>query len=117
MNNLQLNNEVTEKIKQEILTAWQEGHGGDATQVLMFQGVEGLIMLIPKALYQAELDLHRSATGGGRVLNQYLRTLLITVASEYIPLVEELTERKIDEIVPLIDLREGYVIAFYKYEK
>lgn len=107
---------VSEKIKHDILAAWHEGHGGSAEQVHLFQGEEGLVLLIPKALYQAELDLHRTSTGGGRVLNQYLRTLLHTVASDFFPMVEEITERKIDDVVPLIDLRAGYAIAFYRFQ-
>jgi hypothetical protein len=110
-----LENSVSDKVKQDILTAWKEGHGGSAESVHLFQGDEGLVLLIPKALYQAELDLHRTATGGGKVLNQYLRTLLHTVASEFIPMVEEITGQKIDDVVPLIDLRAGWALAFYRF--
>jgi hypothetical protein len=110
-----IENSVSDKVKQDILAAWKEGHGGSAERVHLLQGEEGLVLLIPKALYQAELDLHRTATGGGKVLNQYLRTLLHTVASEFIPMVEEITEQKIDDIVPLIDLRAGWALAFYRF--
>jgi hypothetical protein len=104
-----------EKIKQEILAAWKEGHGGSAEKVHLLQGEDGLVLLIPKALYQAELDLHRTATGGGKVLNQYLRTLLHTVASDFIPMVEEITGNEVDNVVPLIDLRAGWALAFYQF--
>lgn len=104
-----------EKIKQEILAAWKEGHGGSAEKVHLLQGEDGLVLLIPKALYQAELDLHRTATGGGKVLNQYLRTLLHTVASDFIPMVEEITGNEVDNLVPLIDLRAGWALAFYQF--
>lgn len=106
---------VSEKIKQDILAAWKEGHGGSADKVHLLHGEDGLVLLIPKALYQAELDLHRTATGGGKVLNQYLRTLLHTVASEFIPIVEEITEKKIENVIPLIDLRAGWAMAFYQF--
>ena len=106
---------VTEKIKKEILAAWKEGHGGSAEKVHLLQGDDGLILMIPKALYQAELDLHRTATGGGKVLNQYLRTLLHTVASEFIPMVEEISGNKVGNVVPLIDLRAGWALAFYQF--
>lgn len=106
---------VTDKIKQELLAAWKEGHGGSAEQVHLLQGDDGIVLLIPKAMYQAELDLHRTATGGGRVLNQYLRTLLHTVASDFIPIIEEISGKKVDEIVPLIDMRAGWAMAFYRF--
>jgi hypothetical protein len=110
-----LETERTQKIKQDILTAWQEGHGGSAEQVHLYQGEEGLVLLIPKALYQAELELNRTSTGGGRVLNQYLRTLLHTVASDFIPMMEEIAGKSIREVVPLIDLRAGWAIALYRF--
>lgn len=117
MDQMNFETEVSKKIKQEILDAWHEGHGGSAEQINLFYGDEGIILLIPKAFYQAELDLHRATTGGKRVLNQYLHTLLSTVASEYISKFEALTQKDIKEVVPLIDLREGYVIVYYKYKK
>ena len=107
---------LTGKITQDILTAWQEGHGGSAEQVHLFQGEEGFVLLIPKALYQAELELNRTSTGGGRVLNQYLRTLLHTVASDFIPMIEEIAGETISEVVPLIDLRAGWAIALYLFK-
>jgi hypothetical protein len=110
-----IENSVSDKVKQDILAAWKEGHGGSAERVHLLHGEEGLVLLIPKALYQAELDLHRTATGGGKVLNQYLRTLLHTVASEFIPMVEEITGHDIDDVVPLIDLRAGWALAFYRF--
>jgi len=105
---------TSERIKQEILSAWKEGHGGHSERVFLTKGEDGLVLLIPKALYQAELDLHRTATGGGKVLNQYLRTLLHSVASEFIPMIEENVKQKIDDVIPLIDLRAGWAIIFYR---
>ena len=102
------------RIKQEILKAWQEGHGGSAEEVHLFQGEDGLIVLVPQALYQAELDLYSNSSGGGRVLNKYLRTLLYTVTSEFLPLAAEITGKPMDEVVPLIDLKAGWAIAYFR---
>lgn len=107
---------LSDKIRHDIVSAWQEGHGGSADQAHLFQGEEGLVLLIPKALYQAELDLYSNSAGGGRVLNQYLRTLLHTVASDFIPMLEKNTKQTIEEVIPLIDLRAGWAIAFYRFE-
>jgi hypothetical protein len=107
---------LPETINQQILKAWQDGHGGDAEQVHSFHGKDGMVLLIPKALYKAELDLHRNAQGGSRVLNQYLRTLLERVASDFIPLVEEDTNQIIEDVIPLIDIRSGWAIVFYRYK-
>ena len=105
---------LSARIKQEILKAWQEGHGGSAEEVYLFQGEKGLVVLIPQALYQAELDLYSNSAGGGRVLNKYLRTLLHTVVSEFLPLAEEITEKPVEEVLPLIDLKAGLAIAYFK---
>lgn len=109
-------NALFDKIKLDILSAWQEGHGGSADQAHLFQGEEGVVLLIPKALYQAEADLYSNSASGGRVLNQYLRILLHTVASDFIPMLEKNTKQTIDEVVPLVDLRAGWAIAFYRYK-
>ena len=116
MRNLNFEDAISKKIKQDIVSAWQEGHGGTADNAHLFYGDEGLVLLIPKALYQAEVDLYRNSAGGGRVLNQYLRTLLHTVASEMIPMLEENTNQTIDEVIPLVDLRAGWAIAFYRFQ-
>jgi hypothetical protein len=116
MDQMNFETEVSNKLKNEVLSAWHESHGGNASQVNLFIGDEGILLLIPKAFYQAELDLHRTTTGGNRVLNQYLRTLLATVAADFIPKIEALCDKSVDEVIPLIDLREGYVIAFYKFD-
>ena len=108
---------LSEKLKREILAAWKEGHGGSSEQVYLTKGEDGMVLLIPKALYQAELDLNRTATGGSRVLYQYLRTLLYNVASEFIPLIEEIIEKEIEDVTPLVDLKAGWAIIFYHTKK
>ena len=107
------------RIKQQILEAWQTGHGGSPDQVHLLQGEDGMALIIPKALYQAEMDLvkRESSGGGGRVLNQYLRTLLHTVATDFSPMIEEIRQQKVAEVIPLIDLRAGWAIAFYRFKK
>ena len=105
---------LSEKIKQEILNAWKEGHGGNAEEVHLFQGEKGLVVLIPQALYQAELDLYSNSPNGGRVLNKYLRTLLITVATDFLPIAEEITGESMDDVVPLIDQKAGWAMAYFR---
>ena len=105
---------LSSKIMQEILAAWKEGHGGSADKVHLFQGEEGLVILIPQALYQAELDLYSNSTGGGRVLNKYIRALLHTVASDFMPLAEEIAGKEMEDVIPLIDLKAGFAMVFYQ---
>jgi hypothetical protein len=105
---------LSKKIMQGILKAWQEGHGGSAEEVHLFQGEEGLVILIPQAMYQAELDLYSNSAGGGRVLNKYIRTLLHTVASDFVPLAEKITGKEMDDVIPLVDLKAGWAMAFYQ---
>lgn len=114
-----VNSEVVlyKKIKRGILKAWKEGHGGNAEEVHLFQGEEGLVLLIPQAMYQAELDLYSNSMGGGRVLNKYIRTLLHTVASDFVPLAEEITGKEMVDVIPLIDLKAGWAMAFYQTKK
>ena len=119
MNSQNTDVSLTSRIKQQILEAWQNGHGGSADQVHLLEGEDGLALIIPKALYQPEMDLvkRESSGGSGRVLNQYLRTLLKTVATDFTPTIEEIGGQKVQEVVPLIDLRAGWAIAFYRFEK
>ena len=107
---------ISEKIKQEIISAWREGHGGTADKVHMFQSDEGMVLLIPGAFYQAEINLYNNSAEGDKVLNQYLSTLLHSVASGLVPMLEENTKQTIGEVIPLVDLFAGWAIAFYRYE-
>lgn len=104
----------SERITEIILNAWQEGHGGSADRAHVFQGDEGIVLLIPKALYQAELNLLRSYSSGTQVLNRYLRSLLESVAAEVSLKIEDSTERVITETIPLVDLHAGWAIIFYR---
>ena len=109
-------NEISEKVKQNFLTAWQEGHGGHANEVHLLHSDEGFVLLIPEALYQAETNLSRTSEAGGEVLDQYIRSLLHTVASEFVPMIEKKTNQSIEEIIPLVDIRAGWAIAFYQFK-
>lgn len=108
---------LAEEIKRTILTAWQEGHGGSPKQVHLMQSDDSLALLIPEALYQAEIELSRNPAGGTRVLTQYLRTLVSTVSDQMVPLIEKFSGQQVAEIVPLIDLRAGWIISLFRYKK
>ncbi|MBN2502149.1 MAG: hypothetical protein JXB38_15300 [Anaerolineales bacterium] len=112
-----LETSLAERIKRHILTAWQDGHGGSAEQIHLLLGEEGLVLLIPKALYKAEVALTRDSTNGIRVLDRYLRTLLSAVADEYVPLIEECTQQVVEDAIPLVDLRAGWITIFYRFKK
>jgi Flp pilus assembly CpaF family ATPase len=107
---------MAERIKNDLLQAWQVGHGGGAEKAHLLQGEDGLALMIPKGLLQAEIELSRKAGAGTRVIHNYVRELLHLVSSELIDLVEEFAQRRIDEVVPLVDLRAGWVIAFFRFD-
>lgn len=107
---------MAERIKGNLLQAWQAGHGGDPEKAHMLQSEEGLALMIPKGLLQAELDISRQAGAGTRVIHNYVRELLHLVSSDLIELVEEFSQRRVDEVVPLVDLRAGWVIAFFRFK-
>jgi hypothetical protein len=108
---------MPEKLKRRVIDAWQTGHGGQADQVHLLMGEDGLALMIPKALYQAEIDLSRGTTHSTKLLNQYLRTLVDTVSADLLPMVEEFAQQDVEEIVPLVDLRAGWIIAFFRFHK
>lgn len=116
MNMTYFENEISEKIKQNIVSAWQEGHGGTAEKAHLLHSNDGVVLLIPEALYQAEMTLSRNPGAGGNVLDQYLRTLLHTVASDFVPMLEKNTNQTIDQVIPLVDLHAGWAIAFYRFK-
>jgi hypothetical protein len=107
---------MAERIKNDLLQAWQIGHGGGAEKAHLLLGEDGLALMIPKGLLQAEIELSRKAGAGTRVIHNYVRELLHLVSSELIDLVEEFAQRRIDEVVPLVDLRAGWVIAFFRFD-
>jgi hypothetical protein len=107
-----------DEIKRYLLDAWQTGHGGDPEHIHFLQGENLISLMIPRAFYQAEKKLFNSAnaTSSTRILNQYIRTLLETVADEAVPLIEKYSSRRVTNVIPLIDLEAGWITALYKLE-
>jgi hypothetical protein len=108
---------LTEKLSEIFLEAWQTGHGGSPEEVHLVAGVDSLALIIPKAMYEAEIVLFKNTTTNTRILDQYLRSLLEAIADDLRPMVEEYTGRKIKRIVPLIDLKAGWITAFYRFKE
>lgn len=115
MNENQTANQL-DQITDAILRAWHEGHGGSAEQAYIFQGEEGIVLMIPKALYQAELNLLRIYSSGSKLLDRYLRSLLETVAIEVSLEIEECLDQPIEEAIPLVDMSAGWAIIFYRFK-
>jgi hypothetical protein len=105
-----------ERLKNDLLKAWRNGHGGSPEVVHLFHGEEGLVMMIPKGLLEAEIALSRKAGGSTRLIHNYLRELLHVVTMDLVELVEEFTQKRVEDVVPLIDLRAGWVTAFFRYQ-
>ena len=70
--------------------------------------------MIPRALYQAELELYSNSPGGGRVLNQYIRTILDIIVADFVPKVENIIGVEVKQVIPLIDMDAGWAMAFFK---
>ncbi len=51
------------------------------------------------------------------MLNKYLRTLLHTVTSEFLPMAEEIIGKPIGEVVPLIDHKAGWAMIFFRADQ
>lgn len=107
---------LRERLKDDLLKAWRTGHGGAADTVHLLQGEEGLALMIPKGLLQAEIELSRKA-GGGRLIQNYIRELLLLISNEMIPSVEEFTGRRVQVVDPLVDLRAGWIISFFRFKE
>lgn len=105
-----------EHLSEAILNAWQEGHGGSAEEAHIFHGQDGIVLMIPKALYEAELNLLRSYSSGSKLLDRYLRSILETVADEIEVEIESSTQKTISHATPLVDLTAGWAIIFYSFD-
>jgi hypothetical protein len=105
-----------EHLTDAILSAWQEGHGGSAEKAHIFRGEDGIVLMIPKALYEAELNLLRYYSNGAKLLDRYLRSLLETVADDIAVEIQESTQQKLGEAIPLVDLTAGWAIIFYTFK-
>ena len=111
-----LQSNLGERLKNDLLIAWKNGHGGSPETVHLLHGEEGLVMMIPKGLLEAELALSRKAGASSRLIHNYLRELLQLVTMDLVGPVEEFTQRRVEEVVPLIDLRAGWVLAFFRFQ-
>ena len=111
-----LQSNLSERLKSDLLMAWKTGHGGSPEVVHLLYGEEGLAMMIPKGLLEAEIALSRKAGGSSRLIHNYLRELLHVVTMDLVELVEEFTQKHVEEVVPLIDLRAGWVTAFFRFQ-
>jgi hypothetical protein len=107
------NVEIT--LKQRILSAWKSGHGGSPDTVHLLTGKESLAVIIPKALYQAEIELFKNAPGSSKILDQYLRSLLDTISDDLQGDIEGITGRRIRQITPIVDLKSGYITALFSF--
>ena len=118
MENIKSSSISTDEIKRFLLDAWQTGHGGDPEHIHFLQGENLISLMIPRAFYQAEKKLFNSAnaTSSTRILNQYIRTLLETVADEAVPLIEKYSRRRVANVIPLIDLEAGWITALFNLE-
>lgn len=83
----------------------------------LFLRDEGLVILIPEARCQVEIELTKNMNKGSRVLNEYLRKLVYPASKEKIPMIGNFTKQTVDQLTPLIDLRAGWVIAFSNSKK
>jgi len=106
---------LLEKIKMKILADWRESHGGEAEKAILLDGEDGVALMITDAFYQAEIELSHNPVSSTAILSEYLHTLLESVSEELLPAIEEFCGRRIREIVPLIDVRAGWVIAFFSF--
>jgi hypothetical protein len=102
-------------LRERVVNAWQVGNGGKKDQVYILDSDNGLAVIISKALYQAEIVLFRNTPNSNRALDQYLRSLLESIADELLPFVEEYSGQSVDVIMPLIDVKAGWMTIFYKF--
>lgn len=115
MNVKTIKNQREHKLRERVLEAWKTGHGGTAEQVHLLTDQNNLALIIPKAMYKAEIVLFKNSTHSTQILDQYLRSLLETISDELQSEIEGYMGKEIKEMVPLIDLKAGYITAFYHF--
>jgi hypothetical protein len=101
-------------LSHRFLEAWQTGHGGNPDEAHILIGDSSLALTIPGAMVKAETALFNKSQNT-RVLDQYLRSVLEMVAEDLIPLIEDYFGREIKQVIPLIDLKAGWITAFYRF--
>jgi hypothetical protein len=104
------------KLKDRVLEAWQVGHGGNPDEVHILVSENSIALILPKAMVQAEIVLFNN-TSNIKALDKYVRSMLEMIAEDLSPFVEDYSGREIEEIVPLIDLKAGWITAFYKFKE
>ena len=110
------NNDNLQKLSQRILSAWQSGHGGSADIAHLLTGKDSMAVIIPRALYQAEIELFKNTPGSAKILDQYLRSLVDAISDDLQQEIETIAGRGIKEVVPIVDLKGGYITAFFRFE-
>ena len=105
----------SKELSQLFLEAWQTGHGGNPDEVHILLGDNSIALAIPRAMVQAETVLFNNTTNT-RVLDQYLRSVLEMIAENLSPTIEDYFGREVMQIIPLIDLKAGWITAFYRFK-
>jgi uncharacterized protein YbcI len=106
---------LSDELRNRVRDAWQTGHGGSPEDVHILVSDSSIALILPKAMVQAEIVLLNN-TSSTRILDQYVRSMLEMIAEDLSPLIEDYSGREIKEIVPLIDLKAGWMTAFYKFK-
>ena len=104
-----------QQLRERVIQAWQAGHGGSAEEVYLLRGEDSLALIIPKAMYQAEIVLFKNTTNNTKILDQYLRSILEIISDEIQSDIEAYAGKRIQEMTPLIDLKAGYISALYRF--
>lgn len=111
-----INTEKESGLSQRILSAWKSGHGGSPNTVHLLSGKDSLAVIIPRALYLAETELFKNEAGSAKILDQYLRSLVETISDDLQEELEQIAGRQIHKVVPIVDLKGGYITALYHFE-
>jgi hypothetical protein len=106
----------TKVLSQRFLEAWQTGHGGNPGEAHILIGEKSVALTIPGAMVKAETALFNKSSNT-RMLDQYLRSVLEMVAEDLRSLIEDHFDREIKQITPLIDLKAGWITAFYRFSE
>jgi len=104
----------SKELSQRFLDAWQAGHGGNPDEVHILRGDNSIALAIPRAMVQAEKVLFNNTTNT-RMLDQYLRSVLEMIADDLSSTIEDYYGREIMQVIPLIDLKAGWIAAFYQF--
>ena len=101
-------------LSQRFLEAWQTDHGGNPDEAHILISEKSIALTIPGAMVKAETALFNRSSNT-RMLDQYLRSVLEMVAEDLRSLIEDYFGREIKQITPLIDLKAGWITAFYRF--